>query len=71
MFDALWIIGQMAGLVGLIYGAWLVYTNRDLWREDERDPRTQPRSRHPPASRGQPPAQSSSRRTWHLPKAHG
>lgn len=43
MRDILWIVVQIASLVALIYGAWLVFTNRGLWRDDERDPRRHPR----------------------------
>lgn len=43
MLDLLWIVVQVVSLVALFYGAWLVFTNHDLWRNDERDPRRHPR----------------------------
>lgn len=43
MLNTLLIAVRIASVAALAYGAWLVFTNHDLWRNDERDPRQHPR----------------------------
>jgi hypothetical protein len=46
MLNVIYWLVQAIGLTGLLYGAWLVYTNRDLWRDREHDRRRHPRDAH-------------------------
>lgn len=43
MLNVIYLAAQVIGLAGLLYGAWLTYTNRDLWRDRELDRRRHPR----------------------------